>query len=105
MPVPDPERARSRTALYRTLIALRRERIAPYLDGARSEGTRVLGPKAVLARWRLGGERLLTITTNLDSAAVDMDEPPKGELLFASKDLPTGTLPGYCTSAYIADPP
>ncbi len=42
----------------------------------------------------------LTIATNLDAAPVAFDPPP-GRLLFANATLPSGTLPGRCTAAFL----
>ena len=111
LPVPDPEQGAARLDLYRKLIALRLQEIAPYLDGARPLTARVLGPKAVVATFNLSrfpnlspeaGE-VFTIATNLDSAPVPFSPPP-GRLLFATAALPPGTLPGYCTAAFLDSP-
>ncbi len=50
---------------YRKLLALRHQRIAPFIPGARSLGARAIGEKAVVARWRLGNGAELTIVINL----------------------------------------
>ncbi|MBV9252460.1 MAG: malto-oligosyltrehalose trehalohydrolase [Acetobacteraceae bacterium] len=103
IPHPDPHHATEREILYRTLIDLRMTRIAPFLDGARTLESAVIGPKAVMARWSLAGGAVLSLATNLEATPVRLDTPT-GELLFASKDLPAGTLPGHCTAAYLETP-
>ena len=62
--IPDPNARetfeRSRVAptgddsLYRTLLKLRHDTIVPRLRGARTLDSQVLGPAAVLVRWRMG---------------------------------------------------
>jgi malto-oligosyltrehalose trehalohydrolase len=81
IPQPDPLRAAGRTALYRSLLALRRQHLVPRLDGARSLGAQVIGAKAVRASWRLGDGATWTVACNLDAAPVPFDAPP-GERLF-----------------------
>ncbi|HKS61465.1 MAG TPA: malto-oligosyltrehalose trehalohydrolase, partial [Xanthobacteraceae bacterium] len=61
----DAERGADRAALYRRLLALRRDRIVPHLSGARALGAEPIGPSAVLTRWRLGDGSILTLSTNL----------------------------------------
>lgn len=89
---------------YRTLLRLRRERIVPALQDARSDGAQALGPAAVLASWRLGRDRL-HIAINLDRGPVEF-AAPGGQLLI---DSPAGTavraargrLPGYSAAAWL----
>ena len=95
VPQPDPEQGPARRGLYQRLLALRAEELAPFLDGARSEGGDVIGPKAVVARWRLRDGSLWSIACNLDAAAVPLPDLP-GRRIFASQDGPDG-LPGFCT--------
>ena len=117
IPLPDPEQGPARLELYRRLIALRLQEIAPWLDGARALGAKVIGPKAVIANYllsRCAGEvtpppqpgeiTTLTLATNLDAAPVPF-EPPPGRLLFANTALPPGTLPGHCTAAFLDPAP
>ncbi|MBN8874678.1 MAG: malto-oligosyltrehalose trehalohydrolase [Rhodospirillales bacterium] len=96
IPQPDPELGPARRALYQRLLALRTQELVPFLDGARSEGGAVVGPKAVTARWRLQDGSLWSLACNLDAADVAFDALP-GRQLFASRDAPAGQLPGYCT--------
>ena len=72
----------------------------PRLDGAHALTAEAIGPKAVVARWRLGDGAVLTVATNLDTQAVTLD-PPAGVLLFANTEMPPGLLPGHCTCAFL----
>lgn len=83
------------SALYRSLIALRRERIVPHLDSCRSTGADPLGSSAVRACWSLGGGRL-TLLANFGDEAVT-DSLPEGAEIFAlgeAKHGPDGLLLG-----------
>ncbi|WP_238947224.1 DUF3459 domain-containing protein [Saliniramus fredricksonii] len=63
----------AREDLYRTLLGIRRTRIAPHLDGVESMGAEVIGDKAVIARWRLSYGGVMTLACNLSSDPV---KPP-----------------------------
>ncbi len=80
--VPRAESA-ARFGLYQRLIALRMKELVPRLRGTTSIGAEAIGPKAVLARWRMGDGSRLTIVTNLGTDAVPF-EPPAGRLLFGA---------------------
>lgn len=67
-PVPGPDAAAWR-ALYKTLLAIRRERIVPHLQDSKPLGAEVIGDKAVVARWQLG-DAVLTLALNLGDAPV-----------------------------------
>jgi maltooligosyltrehalose trehalohydrolase len=95
--VPQPA-STERFALYQQLIALRKQEIVPRLEGTVSLGAEAIGPKAALARWRLGDGSCLTIVTNLGSDAVSY-ATPAGRLLFASND----TAP--MTAVWLEDAP
>jgi maltooligosyltrehalose trehalohydrolase len=75
----------NRFAFYHDLIALRMREIVPRLKGTVSLGAEAIGPKAVIARWRLGDGATLTIVTNLGSEAVPF-EIPAGRRLIATGD-------------------
>ena len=104
--IPDPNAAKTfessvplgdsmqRFALYQRLIALRMAEIVPRLSGTRSAGAEVIGPKAVLARWRLGDGSQLSIVTNLGTGTVAFKTPP-GRQLYA-----TGNI-GPMTAVYL----
>jgi maltooligosyltrehalose trehalohydrolase len=84
----------SRFALYRQLIALRQKEIVPRLPGTAAICAKAIGPKAVMARWRLGDGARLTIITNLGADAVPFQKPA-GHLLFATGES------GPMTAAYL----
>jgi malto-oligosyltrehalose trehalohydrolase len=93
-PLPGPDAAET-FAFYRELLALRRNWIAPRLKGARASGAEVLGPKAVIARWRLGDGANLTIALNLAADAVPIDDVPAAEPLYCcGAALSAGKLGG-----------
>ncbi len=68
----------------RNLLSLRRLSITPGLAGAESLGARAIGPKAVVARWRLSGGTVMTLAANLADDAVDAGTEglPQGEPAF-----------------------
>jgi maltooligosyltrehalose trehalohydrolase len=80
-PEPGPDAAEWE-ALYRTLIALRRDRIVPRLEGTRSAGAEAVGPAAVTAEWTLGDGATLSVAINLGREPVTFPRP-SGEILFA----------------------
>ncbi len=105
--IPDPNAVETFTAsipkpvetdrfdFYQRLIALANEGNRAAACRARCHlGAEVIGPKAVLARWRLGDGSRLTIVTNLGADAVQFDTPA-GRLLFATGDT------GPMTAAYL----
>ena len=61
------------------LLAIRHAEIVPHLAGARAIGAEAIGEAAVVARWRLAGDRVLTIAINLGDTAVAF--PDAGTLL------------------------
>lgn len=95
--IPDPNAAETfqasvpvpgsteRSKFYQQLIALRMQEIVPRLQGTVSMGADAIGPKAVVARWKLGDGSKLTIVTNLAADPVPF-APPAGRLLFATGD-------------------
>jgi glycosidase len=87
VPTADPELAAGRFALYRRLLALRRRHISPALEGARALDARAVGPAGVVARWKLGNGKVLTIAVNLGEEAHDSAADRgyrDGEILFES---------------------
>jgi maltooligosyltrehalose trehalohydrolase len=82
-PAADPERGVKREALYRRLLALRREQIVPRLPGTLALDAGAIGAAAVVARWRMGDGAVLTIATNLGANAAPIPAL-KGRLLFAT---------------------
>jgi maltooligosyltrehalose trehalohydrolase len=79
-PEPGPDAA-GWLALYRDLLAVRRDRIVPHLDGAMAAGAAAIGAKAVTARWTLGDGSTLTIALNLGEEPVAFDAPADEALL------------------------
>ena len=81
-PEPGPE-GKEWEQLYRTLIALRRERIVSRLAGAAAISARAVGEGAVLASWRMGDGARLTLFANLAEAPAAPDARPAAEPFFA----------------------
>jgi maltooligosyltrehalose trehalohydrolase len=71
------------TRFYASLLAIRREHIAPRLRGTRSAGASAIGESAVRARWRLGDGSMLTIAANFAESPLSID-PISAKALFAS---------------------
>lgn len=94
-------------ACYRSLLRLRHAHIVPRLPGSLSDGTHILGEKAVSACWRLGDGSRLRIDLNLSEHAVAVAAPDPGTTVIydyrASLSRDPGLLPGYSTRA-ILDP-
>jgi maltooligosyltrehalose trehalohydrolase len=97
-PQGDAERGADRAALYRRLLALRRKRLVPHLQGTKSLGAEAVSPSAVLARWRLGDGSILTVAANLGADACALARPT-GTLIYG--DHRSGHLPGYTTLAFL----
>jgi maltooligosyltrehalose trehalohydrolase len=96
-------------ALYKQLLALRRERIMPGIPGTRALGCDVLGHGAVTARWRLGDGAELAIAMNLGDEGAPASMPP-GEVVHesapgAADALRGGTLPSASTVVVLAAGP
>ena len=94
-----------REAMYRELLALRRTEIVPRLTGARSIGACVVGSKAVVARWQMGDDAVLTLAVNL-AADESSIAPPAGSLLYATsadagRQAAVGLLVGPSCSAFL----
>jgi maltooligosyltrehalose trehalohydrolase len=100
-PTPGPDAVETRAA-YRQLLTLRRDRIVPGLKGARAIGAQVLGPKAVIARWRLGDGAGLSLAINLDREAVPLSDAPTCKPLYAYGAALTPTeLGGFAFVAWL----
>jgi malto-oligosyltrehalose trehalohydrolase len=88
-------------ALYRRLLALRREMIVPRLAGMTSAGATTLSNAAVLARWRTHDGQVLTIATNLGSEPCVLPSIA-GDLLFESRPNPEHDhLAARCTVVFL----
>ena len=95
-------------ALYRRLIAVRREHIAPRLPGMRGHAGRfrVLDHGALAVGWRLGDGSRLELRLNLTSREVALGARPAGALLdceprAAEAALAAGRLPGFAAGCYL----
>jgi maltooligosyltrehalose trehalohydrolase len=86
---PQPGDAK-RFDFYVRLIALRMAEIVPRLLGTICLGAEPIGPKAVVAKWRLGDGACLTIITNLDTEPVAF--AGSGRVLFATGDVAPMTV-------------
>ena len=94
-------------ALYRRLLALRRERLAPRLAGMGGNAGRfqVLAPRALAVEWRLGDASRLGLWLNLASRDVALGaapagvplacEPPGAQAALAARRLPPFTAACY----------
>lgn len=106
----DPAAARF-LSYYRLLLDLRRDRITPGLPGAEALGAEALNRHSVVARWRLGNQKELTLYANLgetdlvaDHLADDYD--PLAEVIFESRPgadaaLRAATLPAFSLVALL----
>jgi malto-oligosyltrehalose trehalohydrolase len=102
-PAPDPERGDARLALYRKLMAVRREHIVPRLKGARAIRAEAISPAAVVAQWRLG-DNVLTLASNLGSEPCTSNRAG-GQLIFETRGgaqaFNTGQLAPFTTLAFL----
>jgi maltooligosyltrehalose trehalohydrolase len=87
-----------------SLLEVRHTQIIPRLQGARALGAKVLGPAAVLARWKMGDGTVLAMAINLAGTAVKLSvealsNPAGADVLFetegASGSLAMEELPAY----------
>lgn len=62
-------------SFYRSMLRLRHELVIPRLAGTKSLDASVLGPLAVLARWRMGDGTMLAIGVNLGDSSVALARP------------------------------
>jgi len=81
-------------AFYRRLLALRRERIVPGIDGAAALAADAIGPAAVRAVWRLGDGRVLQALSNLGDAAVRVPPFAVADVLAAVPESAGATAAG-----------
>ncbi len=85
---------------YRDLLALRQRHIVPRLDGARTQSAEAAGDRAVVASWRMGDGRMLTLACNLGPA-------PAAATLPASQPFfgrAARQLPPFATLAWLERP-
>ncbi len=90
-------------AYYRDLIGVRRERLVPHLAGLRSAGADVIGPEAVVARWRFDDGTRWILAVNLGTRTSSF-VPSQGELLAESRagaaEVRHGQLPPQYACAF-----
>ncbi|MDB5839925.1 MAG: treZ, partial [Herminiimonas sp.] len=102
--IPDLDAPSDWRAWTSRLLAARHAHIIPRLAGAAALGAQVIGPAAVIARWRMGDGAVLLIAVNLgpDALPVQLDmiaNPSGADLLFETEDglaqLDKGRLPAH----------
>ena len=86
-------------ALVQRLLAIRHDRIIPYLAHANARHAQPIGPRSVLASWTLSENRLLAIATNLGDGPVHADLPEGVPIFGAAPQI--NRLPQYSTIAWI----
>jgi malto-oligosyltrehalose trehalohydrolase len=87
---------------HRRLLEIRRTRLAPHLAAAASLGAMAFGPRAVLARWRLGNGAELSIAANLGEGPCPCPPLP-GEMLFACGEAVNATIGPFETVATLRE--
>ena len=78
----------------------------PRLAGARTLDSQVLGPAAVLVRWRMGDGAILAIAANLGAEPAAIGAPG-GTLIFMTSDnaIGGGVLAARSTAVFLESPP
>ena len=99
-PEPGPD-ADAWRALYRDLLALRRDLIAPRLDGAQALQARAIGEKAVVASWTLGDGAVLTLALNLGARPVALPPDIAGQVVWSEGEASATALPGPGFRAFV----
>jgi maltooligosyltrehalose trehalohydrolase len=99
-------------ARIQELLTLRHVEIVPRLSGCRGSGAEVIGPAAVLARWRMGDGSILSMVVNLADelltpAADVLDRIGIGRVLHATDgcagQLALGNIAPYSFIAMLED--
>jgi maltooligosyltrehalose trehalohydrolase len=96
-------------ALYRRLLSVRRDAIAPLLIKAEGRGRyTVCGEGAVVVQWSLGQARSLEMRLNLSDHDATAPNPPAGQLLHcepdsAAGDFAAGKLPAASAACYLLE--
>lgn len=113
--IPDPnapetfERSRprpgplsdARRAFYRTLIALRMRHLVPHLEGAKAIDAKAIGPRAVVARWRLADGAIWTLASNLGAEPCVL-AMPSGDVIYSAPGV--GQLDPRTTLCFLERP-
>ncbi len=94
-------------AFVRDLLAVRRDAITPFLQGAQSIEAHAIGDTAVRATWRLDNKSILTIAVNFGGDAVPC-RAGDGRVLFATDEsvlrhMAAGSLPARSLMATLSD--
>jgi maltooligosyltrehalose trehalohydrolase len=100
---PDPSAA-DWLAFYKALLAIRHANIAPRLKGASSLGARAIGPKGVVAGWRMADGAALTLAVNLDAESIPFGPPSSGKPLYVFGAMEAGELKGHSFAAWLDAP-
>ncbi len=91
--------------LIADLIRVRKQWLFPRLDRARALDASVVGPAAVLARWRMNDGSVLRLAANLAPDPVALEVASSGTLLFQTEgavaSFAEGDLPGYALLALL----
>ncbi len=100
IPPAEPPQGYDWTSLVRYALAIRREHVEPFLDGAFSLGAAGHPPAGVTARWRLSDGSGLLVAANFGPGAVTVPSPLTGRILFElatdqAGHLQRGELPPY----------
>ncbi|HSA80089.1 MAG TPA: malto-oligosyltrehalose trehalohydrolase [Geminicoccaceae bacterium] len=93
----------------RNLLRIRQERVVPRLAGMQDGGseTALIGDKGLQVTWTLGDGARLALAANLGSEPQEGFVPPRGELIFESREgvleeLGQGRLPGWSLGWFLA---
>jgi maltooligosyltrehalose trehalohydrolase len=84
--------------LYRRLLQCRRQWLGTDIAETRSLDARVIGTKAVIARWRLPNTMLFVIASNFDETSITAELPSCPPIWGAPSGM---TLPAATTLAWI----
>jgi malto-oligosyltrehalose trehalohydrolase len=91
---------------YRTLLALRRDRIVPRLVTGKVRSKFTLEGSGLTVAWKFGRSTTLTLLANLGSSAIPAPSRPSGELIFTTTETVTAgwnqeTLPPWSVAWFI----
>lgn len=103
----DEPEYREWLGFYRELLALRRERISPRLDGTPGgeAAYRLVGERGLRVRWTLGDGSILTLLANLGPGSSGDFEGPVGDLLYATPGAVEGErgLPAWSVAWHLKE--